>query len=122
MELSPAQINARFAAIADIEDGPVSCQCDQHNTPCSREAVAVVEAHLLGKCDGPDANAFGNQVEVMCVECVRHLWAEARQVLMRHLLAAQKVGRIPACLSCGAPLLFPSDLVRSVKRMRGGSL
>ena len=118
--LSDDQVAAQFAVIAAAADSTVTCQCDQHHRGCSSPAGVIVEAHLMGRCNGPEANAAGNRVELLCLACARHLWREAQTVAANAKAAGKRWGMVPQCSSCGAPASQPSDLVRSVRKIQAG--
>lgn len=102
---------------------PVSCQCpgEPHGGKgCTNLATVVVERHLPGECVGPEANAAGNRVELLCLKCARDLWESAQRAVARWRNAAAQAGTQPLCATCGAPMSRPSDLVRSVQRYDGG--
>lgn len=120
VDFTPEQIALRFAAITGRHDGPVTCQCDQHTRPCRQHAVAIVELHLLDNCNGPEANEWGNRVELLCLACTQHLWREAEQRTAELRHAAAQVGMVAHCTTCQAPASRPSDLVRSLEMRAGG--
>ncbi|WP_396902752.1 hypothetical protein [Mycolicibacterium sp.] len=119
-DLSNAEIDAAFAGLTAETDGVVHCQCDQHRKVCRGRAEFIVECHLLGECNGPEANEDGNRVELLCRACAQHLWLEAQQRTAELRAAASRVGMVPLCTTCQAPASSPSDLVRSVTRQPGG--
>lgn len=118
--LTPAEVDAMFAGLTAETDRVVRCQCDQHRAVCRGRAEVIVECHLLGECDGPEANEDGNRVELLCLPCARHLWREAEQRTADLRAAAARAGMVPLCTTCQAPASNPSDLVRSVTRKPGG--
>ncbi|MFD7248011.1 hypothetical protein ACFV6Y_39450, partial [Streptomyces massasporeus] len=59
--LTPAEVDAMFAGLTAETDRVVRCQCDQHRAVCRGRAEVIVECHLLGECDGPEANEDGNR-------------------------------------------------------------
>lgn len=119
-DLSSAAVDAAFAGITAETDRVVHCQCDQHRSVCRGRAEVIVELHLLGECNGPEANEDGNRVELLCLACAQHLWLEAQQRVEDLRDAAARVGMVPLCTTCQAPVSNPSDLVRSVTRKPGG--
>ena len=120
-DLSAEQVNAAFTAIVTPVSRDVACQCDQHpKRPCTNQAEVMVECHIPGQCSGPEANQFGNRVELLCKPCARHLWREAHEMADDARARAKRTGGRAVCLSCLAPMSQASDWMRSVRPIPTG--
>lgn len=122
VDLSPEEISRRTAELdAQWEGRGVTCQCGGHGAAgCRQLAEFRVERHLVGECVGPEANQFGNRIDLLCGGCARLLWARAQIAVLQLNAAAARIGGVPMCRTCGAPMVRPSDVVRSVLREPGG--
>ncbi len=126
LDLTAEQISQRFAEIAGrVDTSPITCQCiigcSGHPAGCWRPAEVTFEVHLLGQCNGPDANPDGNRVELMCMPCAARMWAGVSSMVAKMLMAAHRVGgRAPQCATCGAKVTTTTDVIRGQRRTVGG--
>lgn len=119
IELTPEEIDRRAAELdAQWHGRGVTCQCPACR--CTQPAEARLEIHQIGSCDGADANQLGNRVELLCLDCARTAWLNARTVIERVAAVGARMGAVPLCGTCGAPLTNPSDIIRFVLREEGG--
>jgi hypothetical protein len=91
-------------------DWQPACQCHKH--PCPNPATTIVETHAVDHCNDDDLTADGNTVQVLCDQCVTVLRAYVAETLRR--LAG--LG-LPACLTCGAPMVAVGDVVRAQEKL-----
>lgn len=119
LELTPEEIARRTAELdAQWLGRGVTCQCT--DCRCTQLADVRIELHLVGSCDGPEANEFGNRIELLCLDCARTMWLNARRIIEDVAVVGARVGGVPLCGTCGAPMTRPSDIVRSAVREDGG--
>lgn len=115
--MTPEQFNAQFAEMVGRVDSKVRCQCPH---ACGEMATVILESHVLGACNGPEANALGNRIDLLCTPCAKQMWAAAQRLAAAWRQAAIQVGGCPKCTSCGSPIWYASDIVRSVTRRDDG--
>lgn len=95
--------------LAALDWKTIGCQSARRD--CTRHATHQLELHVIDDCN--DASPFGNDVELLCDECLD----EERAAIGRYLAnLAQFPGRV-ACLTCGAPVAEPGDILRAVRAL-----
>jgi hypothetical protein len=102
-----AEMSATLAAL-DWHD--FTCQS---NSGCTNRATHVVHRHAVDECDRPNADPFGNFVDILCIGCVRTVKADALQQVSRY-------ARFPGayCLTCGGPLNKLNHIMRRIVQLR----
>jgi hypothetical protein len=71
-----------------------------------------VHRHAVDECNHPQADPFGNFVDILCIGCVRTVKADiVRQV--------DRYASFPGayCLTCGGPLDKLSHIMRKVVQL-----
>lgn len=97
--------------LADLDWHSVQCQSSRHD--CTRRAKHRVEFHALDDCNDT-GNPFGNDVELLCDECLD----EERAAIVRYLRHLKRLRRDRcACLTCGAPIAEMGDVLRGVSAL-----
>lgn len=105
-QLSEAQRVAE--TLAALDWGTYRCQC-RHKHACDNPAAYIVHIHCIDHCNSPDADPFGNRIEIRCSTCLAGLRTDVATKLHR----LKPWGR-PACEGCGAPISEIDDVIRDV--------
>lgn len=105
-QLSEAQRVAE--TLAALDWGTYRCQC-RHKHACDNPAAYIVHIHCIDNCNNPDADPFGNRIEIRCSTCL----AALRTDIAAKLYQLKPWGR-PACAGCGAPIAEITDVIRDV--------
>lgn len=106
-QLSEAQRVAE--TLAALDWGTYRCQC-RHKHACDNPAAYIVHIHCIDNCNNPDADPFGNRIEIRCSTCLVTL----RTDIAAKLRQLKPWGQ-PACAGCGgAPIAEITDVIRDV--------
>lgn len=105
--MSQAPGNEIPHTLAALDWGGITCQS---GAGCTNRASYVVHLHAVDECNDPDLDPFGNTVEILCIACLWHVEAKV-------LLQVGRLTRSPGafCLTCGAPVREPTDIMRDVE-------
>lgn len=105
-QLSEAQ--RALETLTALDWGTYRCQCE-HGHTCDAPATHIVHIHYIDRCNNPDADPYGNRIEIRCGTCLARLRTEIAESLAR----LTPWGR-PACQGCGAPIAAVEDVIREV--------
>ena len=96
--------------LAEFDWHEIECQSE---TGCTKRATHVVYRHAVDECNRPNLDPSGNIVDILCISCVRSLKVQVLQQVDR-------IARSPGgyCLTCGAPVLKLSDIMRKMVQLR----
>lgn len=98
------------------------CGTHPHMQECGAEAAVMITIHQVNHCTGDDpdvsVDADGNEVGPMCVACHDRAVDYTSRWLERLLAAARRLGGVPACGTCGAPIMHVSDVIRDVRPLK----
>lgn len=83
--------------------------CQRAGVNCKNPAKVAIEIHAIDCCGRQATNDYGNVVVIMCKPCYADLIRDTNRYL--HMIGRH--GR-PHCLSCLAPLLTTTDVLRAV--------
>ncbi len=119
VELTPDEIARRTQELGEHlwGDGGIKCQCV---CDCQEPAVFRIEEHMVGHCNRPEFEPFGNLVHLLCMGCTMQLRAKAIYLLNQVIPAARLLGVPAICFSCGAPIADLRDVIRSAEFTPGG--
>jgi hypothetical protein len=93
--------------LAAIDWHAISCHSE---SACDNLATHIVHLHAVHACTHPDADPYGDRVEILCLGCLCDVQAKV-------MLA---VGGLTAhgavlCMTCLAPLRDSNDIIRRVQ-------
>ncbi|ABL03952.1 hypothetical protein OSH39_22445 [Mycobacterium ulcerans] len=106
--MSQATGNEVPGVLVALDWQTLTCQSD---AGCTNRATHVVHTHALDHCNRPNLDPFGNVIDILCGDCLGRARAAA-------LVRVNRLGRSSGayCLTCGAPLSDPGDIIRDVRR------
>lgn len=104
----------RPSELAALDWTSIDCQ---NNAGCDRPADYIVEYHAIDHCLDDGTNALGNLVEIVCRNCLAFL----QITIDIHIDRLVSQGRELRCLTCGKPLAWSIDVLRSVLPLHGSS-
>lgn len=108
--MSQATGNEVPGVLVALDWQTLTCQSD---AGCTNRATHVVHTHALDQCNRPNLDPFGNVIDILCGDCLGRARAAA-------LVRVNRLGRSSGayCLTCGAPVSDPGDIIRDVRRCR----
>lgn len=97
--------------LADLDWHTLQCRCPHHGG-CTNQASLALHIHLLHNCNSPDADPFGNRIEIRCAHCAGLIQDEIAYSLRR----LRRIGITSThCIGCGAPIAETEDVIREMR-------